>query len=663
MLKQLIDKGYIVQQAGSSDRRERLLYPTEKGRALAERLAAPQSVRLAEALKAAGPGAEAVLRRFLEAMVNAEERPKVSSIMAASPVPLKAGGKGEAHDHADADQGASRSSPDDNAPHILVVDDDSRIRDLLARYLQDNGFRVTTAIDAASARATMRSLAFDLLILDVMMPQESGLDFARALRTESHVPILMLTARAEPEQRIEGLETGVDDYLAKPFEPRELLLRVSNILRRGGAAPATGEVRMGEFVFHVARGELQARGRDGPPDRARARAPALFRPAARHAGVAARSWPRAPTAAASARSTCRSTGCGARSSTTLPIRSICRPCAARATVCIPSDGRDRQTPQPLLSRAHPAVPAHAGRVRRPHAEGPLCARADHHHRADRAAAIGGHLRLHGAPLADGDAAAVDRHGAEHRHADRPLPDQSGGRERRDAGRGWPSRISGLRISFAPGEELPPARSKPFFDLLDTTLSDELTRQIGKPFWIDTVGRSNLVEIRIKLDNAVLHVFARRSQTYASNSQIFLLWMVGTSLVLLTVAILFLRNQIKPILRLAEAADSFGKGRPPPDDFRPRGAREVRQAAHAFIEMRDRIERHVEQRTIMLAGVSHDLRTVLTRFKLQLALFEDSPELEAMRADVDEMQAMLEDYMAFAKATPARRSCAPISARS
>jgi two-component system phosphate regulon response regulator OmpR len=146
--------------------------------------------------------------------------------------------------------------PDDNAPHILVVDDDSRIRDLLARYLQDNGFRVTTAEDAQSARATMRSLSFDLLILDVMMPLESGLEFARSLRESSQVPILMLTARAEPEQRIEGLETGVDDYLAKPFEPRELLLRVSNVLRRGGTPP-TGEVRMGEFVFHISRGELK----------------------------------------------------------------------------------------------------------------------------------------------------------------------------------------------------------------------------------------------------------------------------------------------------------------------------------------------------------------------------------------------------------------------
>jgi two-component system phosphate regulon response regulator OmpR len=153
---------------------------------------------------------------------------------------------------------AQRStSPDDNAPHILVVDDDNRIRDLLARYLQDNGFRVTTAVDAASARATMRSLSFDLLILDVMMPLESGLEFARALRASSQVPILMLTARAEPEQRIEGLETGVDDYLAKPFDPRELLLRVSNVLKRGGAGQTSGEVRMGEFVFHISRGELK----------------------------------------------------------------------------------------------------------------------------------------------------------------------------------------------------------------------------------------------------------------------------------------------------------------------------------------------------------------------------------------------------------------------
>ena len=172
--------------------------------------------------------------------------------------------------------------PDDNAPHILVVDDDSRIRDLLARYLHDHGFRVTTAIDAESARATMRSLAFDLLILDVMMPKESGIEFAKALRGESQVPILMLTARAEPEQRIEGLETGVDDYLAKPFDPRELLLRVSNVLRRGASAPATGEVRMGDFIFHVSRGELK---RDGESVRLTERERELLRYFAQRPGT------------------------------------------------------------------------------------------------------------------------------------------------------------------------------------------------------------------------------------------------------------------------------------------------------------------------------------------------------------------------------------------
>ena len=119
------------------------------------------------------------------------------------------------------------------------------------------------------------------------------------------------------------------------------------------------------------------------------------------------------------------------------------------------------------------------------------------------------------------------------------------------------------------------------------------------------------------------------------------------LVLLTVAILFLRNQIRPILRLADAAESFGKGREVPN-FRPRGAREVRRAAAAFIEMKTRIERAIEQRTAMLAGVSHDLRTVLTRFKLELALIGEGPEVEAMKRDVDEMARMLEDYLAFAR---------------
>ena len=204
----------------------------------------------------------------------------------------------------------------------------------------------------------------------------------------------------------------------------------------------------------------------------------------------------------------------------------------------------------------------------------------------------------------------------------------------------------IDIEFMPKGALPPPLPKPFFSIVDVALSNQICRQIGRPFWLDTVGRSNLIEIRILLDHAILRVVAYRSAAYASNSYIFLLWMLGTSFVLIVVAISFLRNQIKPILRLATAAEAFGKGRDA--ELRPRGAREVRRAGQAFIEMKRRIERSIEQRTAMLNGVSHDLRTILTRFKLSLALMDNEPETEDMQKDVAEMQRMLEAYLAFAR---------------
>jgi two-component system, OmpR family, osmolarity sensor histidine kinase EnvZ len=205
---------------------------------------------------------------------------------------------------------------------------------------------------------------------------------------------------------------------------------------------------------------------------------------------------------------------------------------------------------------------------------------------------------------------------------------------------------GLDVDILRDTELPPPAPKPFFSILDEALSDELSEKIDRPYWTDTVGRSSFIEIRVKLDGGVMRVLARRSQAYASNSHIFLVWMGGSSLVLLGVAILFLRNQIRPILRLAEAAESFGKGRE--IEFRPRGAREVRQAGHAFLEMKRRIERAMDQRITMLNGVSHDLRTILTRFKLSLALLKQTSEIEDLRRDVDEMSRMLEGYLAFAR---------------
>lgn len=151
----------------------------------------------------------------------------------------------------------------DSLPHVLVVDDDGRIRTLIQRYLAQNGFRVTAARDATDARAKMVGLDFDLLVLDVMMPGESGVEFARSARAGgSDVPILMLTARAEVRDRLDGLESGVDDYLTKPFEPRELVLRIRSILKRARTpAREQAEIRMGPCKFDPARSELTRHGK------------------------------------------------------------------------------------------------------------------------------------------------------------------------------------------------------------------------------------------------------------------------------------------------------------------------------------------------------------------------------------------------------------------
>ncbi|MGZ5924724.1 MAG: response regulator [Rhizomicrobium sp.] len=156
---------------------------------------------------------------------------------------------------------AAQSSMED--PHLLVVDDDERLRGLLHRYLTSNGYRVTAAADAADAPALMKSMAFDLLVLDVMMPGESGFELTKSLRNHSQVPILMLTAKGHAEDRIAGLELGADDYLPKPFEPRELLLRVGALLRRATppARSAHAEVRMGDAVYDPERGQLRRKGK------------------------------------------------------------------------------------------------------------------------------------------------------------------------------------------------------------------------------------------------------------------------------------------------------------------------------------------------------------------------------------------------------------------
>ena len=204
------------------------------------------------------------------------------------------------------------------------------------------------------------------------------------------------------------------------------------------------------------------------------------------------------------------------------------------------------------------------------------------------------------------------------------------------------------LTITRGGNMPPPAPKPFFSLVDQKLSKYIGNRVLKPFWLDTTSNPDRVDVRIRVGKDLIFRFIFPiERVHASQTLILLFSMLASSLILLVVAIAFLRKQITPIINLAEAARSFGMGREV-KRFQPSGALEVRSAAEAFLSMKDRIARHVEQRTAMLAGVSHDLRTVLTRFKLELAVLGDKPAVRALENDVNEMQRMLEGYLSFVR---------------
>ena len=205
----------------------------------------------------------------------------------------------------------------------------------------------------------------------------------------------------------------------------------------------------------------------------------------------------------------------------------------------------------------------------------------------------------------------------------------------------------LSVRLREDERLPTSVRRSVFSALDQTLNRALNASLDRPYWFDTTRYPDFVDIRVQVGDDVLRALAYRERAFVTTGHIFLLWTVGATALLALIAILFLRNQIRPILRLAGAAERIGRGEPV-EQFRPSGAREVRQAAASVLEMRDRLTRHNEQRTALLASVSHDLRTPLTRLKLQLALLPASDDTRAAKRDLDLMQAMLDEYLAFAR---------------
>jgi two-component system osmolarity sensor histidine kinase EnvZ len=206
---------------------------------------------------------------------------------------------------------------------------------------------------------------------------------------------------------------------------------------------------------------------------------------------------------------------------------------------------------------------------------------------------------------------------------------------------------GLSIALQPGKKLPVNRRYSLFAPIDRSMQQALSDRLDQPFWFDTTRYPGYVDIRVAVKGGVMRVLAPRDRAFATQGHIFVLWMTVTTILLTTIAILFIRNQVKAIERLANAAEAFGRGGDVPA-FKPQGAKEVRRAASAFLDMRSRIQRHIDQRTTLLASVSHDLRTPLTRLKLSLALAEPSKANAAMKGDLAEMEHMIDEYLAFAR---------------
>jgi two-component system osmolarity sensor histidine kinase EnvZ len=204
----------------------------------------------------------------------------------------------------------------------------------------------------------------------------------------------------------------------------------------------------------------------------------------------------------------------------------------------------------------------------------------------------------------------------------------------------------ISTRFQPGKGLPERNKLSPFNLYNATLNRQLTDQLDRDFWFDTRSWPGYVEIRVESGDGYLVFLPLRDRVFATTGPVFVLWLIGTSLLLGSIAIVFLRNQVRSILKLANAAEAFGRGRDMPE-FRPSGATEVRRAGRAFIAMRERIKRHLDQRSTMLAGVSHDLRTPLTRMKLSLAMLPEGEDVTELRRDVDEMETMVRSYLEFA----------------
>jgi two-component system osmolarity sensor histidine kinase EnvZ len=505
-----------------------------------------------------------------------------------------------------------------NKFHILVVDDDDKIRKLIKQFLNEKGFIVSTAINAESAKLKIDIFNFNLIILDVMMPGQTGYDLTKELKQSKNVPIILLTAKGEVENRIHGLELGADDYLGKPFEPQELLLRVKNIIKMNANINASESAKIGEAELNLSKMTIRLNKKVKKINSSEKNI--LVKMLSSPGRIFSRS----------------------------EIGKISKISKERSIDVIITRLRKK-------IEINPKNPKFLQTIRGSYGLNKILKKILPRGLFYRSLIIVATpiiiLQLT-ISIVFFDSIWIKANKGMTKSLISEIKTlfdiyRANNKDNAEFLTAIYKKNFDFVINIKKNENLPKTKSDRRFSPMDRSLRREMKPVFGNNYWFDTVTYIDLVDLRIQSDNGIIQIFFPKNKIAPSSVRIFVLWLTLPSVLLILIALVFLKNQTRPIVNLARAAERFGKGESI-DNLRPSGASEIRKATFEFDRMMKRINRHLTQRSEMLSGISHDLRTPLTRLKLQLAMMDKKETAQKMAEDIDEMEKMLSDYLQYAK---------------
>ena len=503
--------------------------------------------------------------------------------------------------------------------HILVVDDDDGIRSLVKKYLNENKYLVTTAVSAEDATEKVKIIKFDLLVLDIMMPGKSGLEFIQENKNKLETPVILLTAKGEANERIEGLEIGADDYLPKPFEPKELILRIQNIINK---TKQNDQLRVIEFDDIKIDLNKQMIIKKDTEYKINNTEKVILEKMINNPG---KTFSREDIGVLINLDKERSidviiTRLRKKLRLIQKIQNFYKPLEEQDMFYGLNKFVKNILPKRLFYRALliVAVPVIVLQIVVTFVFfDSLWIKTNKGMTKAVVNEISTFIEVYNDEIYNKNEIT-----------------------------NLFSIYQDLNIEFIQDNDFNYNHDERWFSPIDRTLRRELKSRYGtSEFWFDTTGYKELIDIRIKYQDGYFKFLIPRDRVTSSSARIFALWITVPALIMVLISLIFLKNQTRPITNLARAAEKFGKGEEI-EEFKPSGAAEIRQAGYEFDKMRKRIIRHLNQRSEMLSGISHDLRTPLTRMKLQIAFIKEKELANKLSEDINEMEKMLNEYLQF-----------------